>query len=85
MMNFATDEDDAERQAFLPRNKCADEESPSETNPSTSQYYRHYLRLALEISMAIIILILSIRILHDEDDEKSSPSAIPNCMSKIPR
>lgn len=83
IMTITNDEDDAERQAFLPRDTSIEEKSPSNTDSSRSKYYWHYIRLALEIFMALVILILSIRIFHDKndkDDGKSNLSPVPDCM-----
>lgn len=83
-MTLTNDESDAERQAFLPRDAGIEEKSPSNSESSTSKYYGPYIRLALELFMALVILILSIQILHgknDKDNGKSSSSPVPDCMS----
>ncbi|KAF3385797.1 hypothetical protein DPV78_012674 [Talaromyces pinophilus] len=77
-MSINNDEDDTERQAFLPRDSFGEEKTPSDTNSSTSRHYRRYLRIALELFMGVVILILSIQIIYEKDDEKRSPSPVPN-------
>lgn len=76
-MSISNDEDDAERQAFLPRG--IEEKTPSETDSSTSKHYRSYLRLALEILMALVILILSIQSIYNRKG-MSRRSPVPDCM-----
>lgn len=82
-MSITNDEDDAERQAFLPRDSYSEDKSPSGTDSSTLKHYRRYLRLALEVFMAVVILILSIQIIYEKANEKSNSSPVPNCMSTI--
>lgn len=79
-MSIANDEDDAERQAFLPRDAFSEDKTPSDTDSSTLRHYRRYIRTALEVFMAVVIVILSMQIIFEKDDEKRSHSPVPDCM-----
>lgn len=82
-MSITNDEEDTESQAFLPRDSFSEGKTLSDTDSTTWKHYRRYLRIAVEIFMAVVILILSIQIIYEKDDEKRSRSPVPNCMSTI--
>ena len=81
-MSTSNNEDDAERQAFLPRddNGFADEKTSPETRSSRSTTCREYIRLALEICMAVVILILSVQVFYGSTERaQKSRSPVPDC------
>jgi hypothetical protein len=80
IMSITNDDDDAERQAFLPRDTCIEEKTSLEIESSTLKHYQRHLRLALEVFMALVILILSTQIIYDKKTIRRSP--VPDCMSK---
>lgn len=82
-MDITSNEDDAERQAFLPNDTDIEEKTSSVAGSSAFKHCRHYIRLAVEIFMALVILILSIRVILDNDGKKSKRSPVPDCMSTI--
>ncbi|EEA19804.1 hypothetical protein TMatcc_009947 [Talaromyces marneffei ATCC 18224] len=76
-MSISNDEDDTERQAFLPRDTRIEEKTPPETDSANWTHYKHHLRLFLEIFMAVVILILSIRSIYDKDKDMNGRSPVP--------
>ena len=78
-MDFAKRDQDEAQQAFLP--KSSDdisllEKDLEEVRPASKRHWR----LALEIFMTAVIIVLSTRLLLDEKVAKPKPSPVPNCM-----